>query len=214
MKTLYSSSFLSLIIAFFMFLGINGDSIVIQKDQLHPLFSTILRPLPNPPGTPVELPTVVDVYYTFGCPGCASFGAYTIPALQEKYLESDNVELRFNVIPNTEDEGQYYAAVGVKCAAEQGKYWEMHRELNLTTEPLSFREVDLIGQELEFPIMEFRSCLKSGKYDEEIGAEIQKATDKGVSTLPVIFIEGYKLIGNQPVENIIKIISEIQNPKL
>jgi protein-disulfide isomerase len=211
MKTLYSSSFLSLIIAFFMFLGIGGDNIVVQKGQQHPLFSTILRPLPNPPGTPVKLPTLVDVYYTFGCPGCASFGAYTIPALQEKYLESDNVELKFNIIPDTEDDGQYYAAVGVKCAAEQGKYWEMHRELNMTTESLGFREVDLIGQGFEFPIMEFRNCLKSGKYDEEIGAEIQKAAEKGVSTLPVIFIEGYELIGNQPVENIVKIISEIQN---
>ena len=209
MKTLYSSTFLSLIIAFFMFLGISGDSVVIQKDQSHPFFSSILRPLPQPPGAPVKLPTVVDVYYTFGCPDCASFGAYTIPALQQKYLEDNKVDLKFNIIPDTEDEGQYYAAVGVKCAAEQGKYWEMHRELNMTQEPLSFREVDLIGQGLGFPVMEFRNCLKSGKYDEEIGAEIQKALDKGISKLPVIFIENYELIGNQPVENIVKIVDEI-----
>jgi protein-disulfide isomerase len=211
MKTLYSSTFLSIIIAFFAFLGMQGDTITIIKNAEHS-FSYLERPLPKAPDSePIALPITVDVFYSFGCPGCGSFGLNTVPALQEMYLEDQDVDLNFHITPLTDNDGEYYAAVGVKCAAEYGKYWEMHRKLHSTVEPLSSREVDLLGQELELPVMGFRNCLKSGKYDEDIGKAIDYAHQKGIAKLPTILIGDYKLYGNQPIENIVKIIDEIRN---
>ena len=207
-NTLYSSTFLSIIIAFFAFLGLEGETIVLQ-DLAHS-FSNIEEPLPRAPDAgPVDLPIAVEVFYSFGCYGCNDFGLSTVPLLQEKYLEDEKVDLKFYITPASDDEGQYYAAIGVKCAAEHGKYWEMHNKIHSSTEPLSSREIDLLGQELELPILEFRNCLKSGKYDEEIGKAIDYANQKEITRMPTILIDGYKLYGNQPVENIEKIVNEI-----
>ncbi len=168
MKTLYSSTFLSLIIAFFAFLGVQVETITIIQNIEHS-FSNIEKPLPKAPDSETDIsPITVEIFYSFGCSGCSSFGLNTIPALQEKYLEDEDVDLKLYITPVSDDKGQYYSAVGVKCASEYGKYWEMHNKIHSTPEPLSSREVDLLAQELELPVMEFRSCLKSGKYDEEI----------------------------------------------
>jgi len=209
MKTLYSSTFLSLIIAFFVFLGMQGEAITIVQNLEHS-FSNIEKPLPKAPDSETDIsPITVEVFYSFGCSGCSSFGLNTIPSLQEKYLEDEDVDLKLYITPASDDKGQYYSAVGVKCASEHGKYWEMYRKLHETTEPLSQRETDLLGQELELPLLEFRNCLKSGKYDEEIGKAIDYANQNGITEIPTILIDGYRLYGNQPIENIQKIINDI-----
>lgn len=213
MKTLYSSTFLSLIIALFAFLGMQGETVTIIQNIEHS-FSNIEKPLPKAPDSEVDMsPITVEVFYSFGCTDCSSFGLNTILALQDKYLEDEDVDLKFYITPASDDKGQYYSAVSVKCAAEHGKYWEMHQKLHETTDPLGQREADLLGQELELPLLEFRNCLKSGKYDEEIGKVIDYANQNGITDIPTVLIDEYKLYGNQPVENIQKIIKEVLSRK-
>jgi protein-disulfide isomerase len=215
MKTLYSSTFLSIIIVFLAFLGYNGQSVVLSENAPEHLFSYIETPLPKAPGEePVELPITVDVFYSFGCPGCSDFGLNTIPALQKKYLEDKDIDLKFHIAPVQDDAGAYYSAVAVKCAAEYGKYWEMHKKLNETSDPLGQREADLLGQELGLPVSGFRNCLKSGKYDEDIGKVMDYAGQKGITKLPTILIGDYRLYGDQPIENIVKVIDEIKDYKI
>lgn len=212
---LYSSTFLSIILAFFTLLGVQGKPVEIVKSEPIPTFSNIFRPV-NQPMSEFEVQPVaeninIEVFYTFGCSDCKGFGLNTVPALFDKYTESENVNLEIYLNPDTKDAGQYYPAVGVKCAEEYGKYWEIHRELNLTPETLSQREVDLTGQVLELPIYEFRNCLKNGKYDDFISATNDVAKEKGVTKMPVVYINGYVLTGDQPIENIDRIINEILN---
>ena len=221
MKKLYSSTFLSIIIAFLTLLGMQGE-VEIMKNQAIPSFSNIIKPVPKiisefdteVEAEPIKLPIEIEVFYTFGCADCTGFNLNTVPALLEKYGEDENVDLKLYVVPNKENDEEYYSAVGLKCAAEYEKYWELHRELNLTTEPLSRREVDLLGQGLELPVTTFRNCLLSGKYDEEIDKAIYRANQKNVTKKPAILIGDYKLFGNQPIENIQKIINEIKNYKI
>jgi protein-disulfide isomerase len=211
MKTLYSSTFLSIIIAFFAFLGMQGEAITIVRDIEHS-FSYIEKPLPKAPDSEsVKLPITVEVFYSFGCFGCDDFGLNTVPALQKMYLEDQDVDLNFHITPAPDNDGEYYAVVGLKCASEYGKYWEMHQKIHATTEPLSSREIDLLGQELGLPIMEFRNCLRSGKYDEDIGKAMDYASQKGITKMPTILIDDYKLYGNQPIENIERVINQIRN---
>lgn len=213
MKTLYSSTFLSVILAFFTLLGIQGEPAQIVKSEPIPVFSNIFRPDFQPvtefENEPIVEEVNIEAFYTFGCRDCKGFSLNTVPALYEKYTDNEDVNLEIYLNPNTEDAGEYYPAVGVKCAEEYEKYWEMHSEIASTPEPLSFREVDLIGQGLELPVTGFRSCLKSGKYDEFIGAVNDVANEKGVTKMPVIYINDYVLTGEQPIENIDRIVKEI-----
>jgi protein-disulfide isomerase len=209
MKTLYSSAFLSIILAFFAILGMRNENIVIVKGQPIPKFSNIVMPDPaNETANSLE-PITIDIFNTFGCSECRSFGLLTAPILNAKYSGNKEVNVRVHMIPNMDDESQYYPAVGLKCASEYGKYWEMHDKLYSSEEKLNLREVDLIGQELELPLLPFRECLKSGKYDEEIDSEISYAKKENIIQSPTTLIEGYRLYGNQPVENIQKTVNDI-----
>lgn len=218
MKKLYSSSFLSLIIAFLVLLGINGEQVTVAPDPVvRPTFSTIINPLPQLlPAFEAEAytsPTSVDVevFNTFECSECEHFAINTFIPLREKYLSNENVNIKHYVIPNLESEGEKYSAIGIKCAEEQGKYWELFQELHLETELLSRREVDLNGQEIELEVIPFRNCLKSEKYDETINSDILYAEEKSITSKPTILIGDYTLLGDQPIENIEKVINEILN---
>jgi predicted DsbA family dithiol-disulfide isomerase len=100
----------------------------------------------------------------------------------------------------------------MECAEEEGKKQEMYEALHVTTETLSQREVDLIGQELGLPVIAFRACLKSDKYGAKIGEAIAYAEEKGITRKPTILIGDTILYGNQPIENIERVIDKILNP--
>ncbi|MBN2087577.1 thioredoxin domain-containing protein [Candidatus Peregrinibacteria bacterium] len=213
MKTLYSSSFLSIILAFFTLLGMQDKPAEIIKSEPLPTFSNIIRPATQPIS---EFETVqitdkvnIEVFFSLNCEGCNIFGLYTVPALYEKYSENENVNLQIYLNPNKENESEYYAVTAIKCAEEHDKYWEMYNEVFTSDEPLTRREADLIGQGMGLPIYEFRNCLKSGKYDEFIDAVNDVAKTKGVKRMPITYINDYILMGNQPIENIDKIVNEI-----
>ncbi len=215
MKKLYSSTFLSIILAFFVYLGIQEQQIDIVKSEPIPVFSNIFRPDFQPvnefDAKPIVENVNIEVFYTFGCRDCKNFGLYTVPAINEKYSDRGDINLEVYLNPDTRDDGQYFAVKGVKCAEEYEKYWEMHNELFLTSEPLSQREVDLTGQGLELPLYEFRNCIKSEKYHDFMNAVNDVAKEKGVIKMPVVYINDYMLTGDQPIENIEKIINEIRN---
>ena len=89
MKTLYSSTFLSVIIAFFTLLGMEGQIVNVAKDVDSISFSNIEKPLPKSESDMLKAksPIGVEVFYSFKCSGCAIFGLNTVPALQEAYAE-------------------------------------------------------------------------------------------------------------------------------
>ncbi|MBU1935194.1 DsbA family protein, partial [Patescibacteria group bacterium] len=217
----YSSTFLSIILAFLVFLGVQGGPVEVTDDQgLQYHFSNIIRPVPevllDEFGEAIEEKkpekVTVEVFTTFDCSECDRFAIDTFLPLREKYLEDESVEVKLFVVPDRESEAEYYSAVGIQCAAEQNSYWEMYRALHETPDPLNKREVDLNAQGLGLEIVPFRNCLNSGKYDEMIEADIAYAEGRGATTKPIVFIGGYVLLGNQPIENIEKIIKEALSP--
>lgn len=218
MKTLYSSTFLSLIIAFLAMLGASDNGIQIAiNPTTQPSFSNIIAPLPKIlPSTESDAylkssNIQVDIFNTFGCVDCDNFAMNTLKNLSEKYSDNNKVDINIHIIPNIEVEEEIYPAIGLKCAEEIDKYWDLYNALYNSNEPLNNREVDLIAQEIKLPVTQFRSCLNGDKYNEDILEEIAYANKKGVVKKPTILIEGYILLGNQPIENIDKVINELLN---
>ena len=213
MKPLYSSAFLSIILAFFIFMGAKDYPILTPGNPGGYSFSNIIEPAPKlfSEASPPESVTI-EVFETFGCKDCMNFSLGTYKELQEKYKDDARVELKRFTIPDLSNEGEVAATIGVECAAEGGKGEEMYEALHITSEPLSQREVDLIGQELGLPVIPFRACLKSDKYGAKIGEDIAYAEEKGITRKPTILIGDYVLYGNQPVENIERVIDRILNP--
>jgi len=210
MKTLYSSTFLTVILAFLALMGSSGTPVTIIADAPTPAFQTILEPigptLPPEEGVPVK----IEVYNSFGCTSCDLFGHGTLPQLVAKYSEDPTVDFHLYLVPNEEDEAELYAVRGAHCAAEYGHFWEMTTKLH-EAETLSRREVDLLGQELEIPVVPFRNCIDSELHDEKIGQDVAYARERGITFRPTIQVNGTILLGPQPIENIERVVNQYLN---
>jgi protein-disulfide isomerase len=96
------------------------------------------KPDPNRPGFnmagdeyrgDVNAPLTVIEFSDFQCPYCLRHNTETQPALDEKYVDSGKVLWVYKNFPLNIHPQAPAAAIASECAAEQGKFWEMHEVL-------------------------------------------------------------------------------------
>ena len=208
MKTLYSSTFLSAVLAFLLLLGQTEQPVNLVQTDIRPIFKTIVEAeTTSEPSEGVS----VEVFNSFGCPDCDVFGLGTLSQLHEKYGNDETEEFHLYLTPDKANVGELYAVKGAHCAAKFGRFWDMVRELH-GLEVLSRREVDLTSQGLGLPIVEFRRCLDSDEMMEQIDADIARKRERAVDVRPTVFVNDVFLIGAHPLENIEREIQRSLNP--
>ena len=85
------------------------------------------------------------------------------------------------------------AAEASRCAAEQGKYWEMHDQLFANSTALEMIDLVRHAAALSLDPLKFQECMDSGRYVNEIRKDIsegQKATVRGTPTFFIGVSEG------------------------
>lgn len=108
-------------------------------------------------------------------------------------------------------------AVALECAGEQGgndKFWayaDRLYEITPSNNGLDATELPKIAQYVGLDAAKFNACLKSGKYDQHIEAEVQNATATGGNGTPwsiVVAANGkkYPLSGAQPYAQVKQLI--------
>jgi protein-disulfide isomerase len=80
------------------------------------------------------------------------------------------------------------AAEASRCAAEQGKYWEMHDQLFVNVNALEMADLFRHAQTLGLDPQKFRECLESGKYVNDIRKDTSEGQRAGVRGTPTFFI--------------------------
>lgn len=210
MKTLYSSTFLTAVLAFLALLGKTGTPVTVVQNAPMPAFETIIEPI-GPSLMPADDDKVkLEIFNTFGCQDCDLFGQGILPQLVEKYQDNEKVDLHLYLIPDMENEGELYATRGAHCAAKEDRFWDLTYEMH-RADVLNKREVDITGQGLHLPILEFRSCIGSDEFDDQIRQDIAYAQAKKIDEKPTILVNDTVLLGPQPIENIDLIIDKYLN---
>src|SRR5213594_3846684 len=151
-----------------------------------------------------DAPVTIVEFADYQCPFCKK-SEDTLKALLSKY--GGRVKLAFLDFPLSEIHGQARsAAEAARCAGEQGKYWEYHD--SLFADPSKLDEASLIerAQKLRLDKGAFRSCLTSGKFQQDIRANREQGAEAGVTGTPAFFINGVFLSGAQPQAEFEKII--------
>lgn len=90
------------------------------------------------------------------------------------------------------------AAEAAACAAEQGKFWEMHDKLFINQDNLEEADLRKYAQAIGLNATQFSSCFKANKYLPEINQDIDDGIGFGVRATPTFFINGYKIEGVIP----------------
>jgi protein-disulfide isomerase len=87
----------------------------------------------------------------------------------------------------------------VRCAGEQGKYWEMRDRL--FANPQAIAQTASHAAAVGLDAKSFEACLDSGKFAADIRKDIAQAEAAGVQGTPSFFLAVRFFTGAQPFAN-------------
>lgn len=178
---------------------------------------TAVRVMLEPPRVPVAIgddpvkgpaaaPVTIVEFSDFQCPFCSRVN----PALKQvEDTYGDKVRFVFRNFPLLQIHPQAAkAAEAASCAADQGKFWEMHDRLFANQQKLAVEDLKQYATELGLKTAEFTQCLDSGKKEAEWKKDMEEGSSYGLTGTPAFFINGRLISGAQPFEAFKQIIDE------
>ena len=148
--------------------------------------------------------TIVE-FSDYQCPFCARVNP-ALAKVRETY--GDKVRIVFKDFPLPNHPQAPKAAEAAHCAAEQGKYWEMHDAMFANQRALEVPALKQSATALGLDMAKFNRCLDSGQYASKVAAGAEQGEKLGVNSTPTLYINGRALIGAVPFEHFKAIIDE------
>ncbi len=149
----------------------------------------------SPVRGPADAKLTVVMYTEFRCPYCAKLQP-TLAQLAAKY----GAEIRFvhmaYIVHGADAERLHRAAF---AAALQGKYWEMHDKL-FAAFPADDAATEKIAADLGLDLKRYHSDVASQAVQQRIDDDVKQGDALGVNAVPLVFINGRKIMGAQPLE--------------
>jgi protein-disulfide isomerase len=151
--------------------------------------------------------TIIE-YASMTCPHCAHFSTTTFPELQKRYIDTGKVRFIFREFPLDP-----LAAAGfmlARCAGND-KFMPIVETLFakqpewMVQQPIE--PLRAIAKQFGFTQQSFDECLANQKVLDGIQDVRDRATEKlGVSSTPTFFVNGKKLVGDQSIDALAKVI--------
>ena len=159
------------------------------------------RSLGNP-GAPVT----VDVWADFQCPGCGQLARSVEPPIIDQFVVAGFARLVFH---DAAFQGQksssswdesVQSAAGARCAADQGKFWEMHdwlfaNQLGENNGAFASAPLRLIAGGAGLNLDSYDKCLAAGDKQQAVILETNQAVASGIKQTPTIELNGADYTG-------------------
>ncbi len=149
--------------------------------------------------------TVIE-YSEFQCPFCVK----VLPSVTQLMTEfKGKVRWVVRDFPLGFHNRARPAAVAAKCAAAQGKYWEMYEELFKNQRKLGDSDFETYAGEIGLDKGKFKECVaKPEKMLALIEKNYQSGEAVGVTGTPAFFINGRRISGALPYEEFKRVFDE------
>lgn len=166
----------------------------------------------------VAAPVVVDIWADFQCPGCRQLATRIEPPLINQLVVSGYARLVFHdaafqgaKVRSSWDES-VQAASAARCAADQGRFWQMHDWLfanwNGENEG-AFGEdrLRLIADSAELDIPAYEKCMAAGEKQRAVTAETDAAIAASINSTPTIKLNDTTYTGPMTVKDLAEAIT-------
>lgn len=151
-----------------------------------------------------DAPVVMIEYSGHFCGYCSDFHKNTLPLIMDEYIKSGKVKL----IPRLP--APFEMGMAVLCAQEQGQFWELNKYLFENAQNFkAVEDIKTAAADLGLNQEEFNLCFDSERYIKNTEKWLEQAREAGVEGTPTFFINGEKIVGNQPYSVFKSIIEEI-----
>lgn len=149
----------------------------------------------GPSRGPKDAPVTVIEFSDYQCPFC-SRSRPTVNQIIETYPKE--VRYVFMDFPLNFHKDSAKAHEAAHCAGDQGKYWEMNKELFANQTALGVGKLKEYAKKTGLDMKKFDSCLDSGKYTKKVAESLAKGQSYGVSGTPAFFVNGVMISGARP----------------
>lgn len=161
---------------------------------------------------------LVMVEYTdYDCPFCRQFHLTAFEQIRRNYVDSGKVLYVSRDFPLEMHKNAPRAAAAGRCAAEQGKFWELRHTMLANAGKLNAEQILGYARDLKLDLAKFRPCLQSGRFKDSIEADMAEGRSVGVSGTPSFIIgrlangrlEGIRMVGAMPYINFAQKLDEM-----
>jgi protein-disulfide isomerase len=142
---------------------------------------------------PVTLVEISDYH----CPFCRRHVQQTQPQIYAEYVDTGKVRHVFLHYPIDQLHPEAYKShEAASCAAEQGKFWELHAKL-FEAPARTEEQISAVASAAGLDVNALKACMSSGKYRDAVRQSVQKMQELGVSGTPM-FLVGKTPSGSEP----------------
>jgi protein-disulfide isomerase len=126
--------------------------------------------------------------------------------LDRTYVQTGKVRFVYRDFPLPIHKSAVRAAHAAHCAAEQGRYWEMHDTLFARQDAFQpdhdadFATFRGFAGEIGLDAGQFMACMESRKYLDRITQEATEGAARGVRATPAYMLDGELILGLYPTE--------------
>jgi len=146
-----------------------------------------------------KAPITIIEFSDYECPFCLRWHQEVLPQIQKAY--GDKVRLIYRDFPLYGLHNQAEAAAeAANCAGEQKLYWEYHSLLFSGQKQLSTDTFAEYAQTTKLNVDDFKKCMTEHRFQKEVKADYDYASQLGVRSTPTFFINGLAVVGAQPFE--------------
>jgi len=135
-------------------------------------------------------------YSDFQCPFCGQ-AEPTIKQILDKYPNDVRVIYKHFPLSQIHPYSEK-AAEAAECAADQGKFWEMHDIMFANQNNLYTNSLKQYAKDIGLNTDDFNSCLDSGAMKPRVDNDLRDGGEAGVRGTPAFFVNGRLISGAQP----------------
>ena len=154
-----------------------------------------------------DAPVTVEIWSDFQCPACMNFATQIEPQTISTYVVPGKVrfvyrDAAFQGMKSTSSyDESVEAAAGARCAADQGRFWEMHNWLfaNWNGENEGAFAADrlrAIASAANLDMTSYDSCMAIGDKQAAARSETNDGRTAGVDHTPTLVVNGQPVVGS------------------
>lgn len=152
------------------------------------------------------------VYFDFQCSHCEALHRQVEGELVRRYVATGKARLEARPLMILGADSAR-AAEAALCAADAGRFWEYRDALFAAwvrdgRYAYSDESLVKVAGRIGLNEAEFSARLSSGQHRAEVEAMAAQAEEQGVTSVPITFINGQRIAGDQPLDVFVKTIEE------
>ena len=153
-----------------------------------------------------DAPVTMVEFTDLECPFCRTFHTGTFEQIKRDFIDTGKVRFVSRDFPLDFHANARPAALAVRCAGEQGKFWEMRHGVTVNGNALSRDTNFALARDLGLDMQGFGACVGNEKYKAAVDQDIAAAVAAGVSGTPTFVVgptgpdgvEGQRIVGAVP----------------